>query len=420
MKKIIILAATAAFLFTACRQEADYHPYIGESGKLAYNTYTEQFEYIWKCMSMGYVFWDVDNTDWDAAYRNYLPKFQELDRIVESGGTVPTSTLAQLYEDMMGGMKDHHMYVRIRNLFPAADEMYRFAYVQPGDKEVSSRDYFIESASVERQRILDFLGNIESQYGIAAHETATYPVPELGSEVTYVYCLIVLPDGRKIPYLWQSLAAITPVVRSGNGNTVVEQWLKAIVETPHNELAGIILDNRDNRGGYQDDLDYLVGSFLNERTEIFKTRYKEGPGRLEHSVWTPYYIEPNKQFHRDITAENIPYVVICDINSVSMGEIEPMTIKAVLPTAHTIGERTYGGTGPLQPAEDVNLNYGGPFGDNSSSGLHYIYTSSFEAQIEGKVMEGLGHTPDQVILRKDYNGDLKPQLDAAIQYIMHK
>lgn len=420
MKKIIILAAIAALLSTACRQEADYHPYIGESGKLAYNTYAEQFEYIWKCMSTGYVFWDVDNTDWDAVYRDYLPKFQKLDRIVESGGTVPTATLAQLYDKMMGGMKDHHMLVRVQNLFPAADEPSRFAYVQPGNTEVCSRNYYIESAGEEKQRILSFLGDIESLYNIAAHETATYPVPELSSEVTYVYCLIVLPDGRKIPYLWQSMAAITPVIRSSDGNSVVEKWLKAIAETPRNELAGIILDNRDNRGGYQDDLDYLVGSFLNERTEIFKTRYKEGPGRLEHSVWTPYYIEPNARFHRDITAEDIPYVVICDINSASMGEIEPMVIKAVLPTAYTIGERTYGGTGPLQPAEDVNLNYGGPFGDNSATGLHYIYTSSFEAQIGGKVMEGIGFTPDEVILRKNHNGDLKPQLNAAIQYIMHR
>lgn len=416
MKKILLLALSALLLCCSCRKEADYLPYIGESGKLAYNNYTEQFEYIWKSMSAGYVFWDVDTTNWDAMYDRFLPKFQELDRIVEAGGTVSISTLGQLYNEMMGGMKDHHMLVRVQNLFPIAGEPL-FAYVQPGDREVVSRDYYYESSYEEKIRILSFLNNIESQYNIAAHETATYPIPEMNSEVTYVYCLIVLPDGRKIPYLWQSVAAIAPVLDAGYGNTVVEQWLKAIVETPRSELAGIILDNRDNRGGYQDDLDYLIGTFLNKRTEIFKTRYKEGPGRLEHSVWTPYYIEPNKKYHRDITAENIPYVVICDINSVSMGEIEPMTIKAVLPTAYTIGERTYGGTGPLQPAEDVNLNYGGPFGDNSINGLHYIYTSSFEALIGGKVLEGIGHIPDRIMLRKDHNGDLKPQLDAAIEYI---
>ena len=118
----------------------------------------------------------------------------------------------------------------------------------------------------------------------------------------------------------------------------------------------------------------------------------------------------------DLTTENIPYVVLCDLNSVSMGEIETAIIKKVLPTSHTIGERTYGATGPLQPTSSINLNYGGPFG-NIETMHHYIYTSTFEARIDGKVLEGTGYTPDQIILRKDHNDDLKPQLDAAIEYI---
>ena len=182
------------------------------------------------------------------------------------------------------------------------------------------------------------------------------------------------------------------------------------------QLGGIILDTRSNGGGYQDDLDYLVGSFINERTMIFKTRYKEGPGRMEYSTWCPYYQDPNRNYHRDITAENIPYVVIVDINSVSMAEIEPMVIKGIFPTAHIVGERTYGGTGPLQ-SDAVDLGYGGPFG-NSSAYNHYVYTSTFEALMDGRVQEGEGLTPDEVVLRKDDPAhSFKPQLDAALNYI---
>lgn len=47
----------------------------------------------------------------------------------------------------------------------------------------------------------------------------------------------------------------------------------------------------------------------------------------------------------------------------------------------------------------------------------YVYTFTFESQIGGKVLEGIGCVPDQTVLRKDHNGDFKPQLDAAIQYI---
>ncbi len=418
MKKIIISLAAFVLLFSACRKEADYFPYIGEDGKLAYSTYTEQFEYLWKVLSTGYVFWDVDTTNWDAAYNRFLPKFQELDRRFEQVGYVPTQELRDLYLQLVGGMRDHHMLFAVRNLYPAPDDPTSSIYISPYNIEIPSRDYYFESSSDENARILSFLENIESQYSVEEHKSCVAYEPELGMTVVYHYILFNLPDGRKIPYLWQSSAGITPVMlQNGDGAQLLDRYFRAIVETPRNKLAGIILDNRCNRGGYQDDLDYLIGNYLNQRTEIMKTRYKEGPGRLEHSVWTPYYIEPNKKYHRDITAENIPYVIICDINSVSMGEIEPMTIKAVLPTSYTIGERTHGGTGPLQPASCINLNYGGPFGDRSLASGHYVYTSSFEAQIGGVVWEGIGHTPDQIILRKDYNGDLKPQLDAAIQYI---
>jgi hypothetical protein len=418
MKKIITIAAILIAICTSCRKEADYMPYIGESGDLAYSTYAEQFDYLWKVLNTGYVFWDVDTTDWDAMYDRYFPAFQELDKKYEQVGYVQTEELKQLYTKVVGGMIDHHMAFRVRNLHPAPDDQSTYIDIRPANLELPTRDYYFESASDENAGIQAFLQGIESQYTVETHETSVGYAPELGMSVTYHYILFKLPDGRKIPYLWQSSAAITPIIlQNGETAQLLDHYFKAIVETPRSQLAGIILDNRCNRGGYQDDLDYLIGNYLNERTEIMKTRYKEGPGRLEHSVWTPYYIEPNKKYHRDITAENIPYVILCDINSVSMGEIEPMTIKAVLPTSHTVGERTHGGTGPLQPATSIDLNYGGPFGTSNLSVGHYVYTSSFESQIGGNVWEGIGLTPDEIVLRKDYNGDFRPQLDAAINYI---
>ena len=418
MKKIITIAAILVLIGTSCRKEADYMPYIGENGKLAYSTYTEQFDYLWRVLSTGYVFWDVDTTDWDAMYTRYLPAFQELDKKYEQQGYVPTDELQTLYTGLVGGLVDHHLTFRVRNLHPAPYDQSSTVSVTPYALEIPTRDYYYESAGEENQGIQIFLQNIENQYTVETHESCVAYVPDLGMTVYYHYILFVLPDGRKIPYLWQSSAGITPVMlQNGEGAQLLDHYFRAIMETPREQLAGIILDNRCNRGGYQDDLDYLVGSYLNQKTEIMKTRYKEGPGRLEHSPWTPYYIFPNTRYHRDITAENIPYVILCDINSVSMGEIEPMTIKAVLPTAHTIGERTHGGTGPLQPVNCIDLNYGGPFGASNLSVGHYVYTSTFEAQISGKVWEGIGHTPDEIVLRKDHNGDFKPQLDAAFRYI---
>ena len=110
--------ALAALVFSGCREEADYHPYIGETGDLAYDSYSSQFDYLWKCMSTGYVFWDVDETDWDAVYDEYMPKFQALDAKHEAGQDVTLAELETLYRGVVGGLKDHHFYFMVKNLFP--------------------------------------------------------------------------------------------------------------------------------------------------------------------------------------------------------------------------------------------------------------------------------------------------------------
>ena len=427
MKKAILLAALLGILLASCRKESDYVPYIGESHKLAYSTYEEQFTFIWKSISTGYVFWDVDSTDWDAVYDSYLPRFRALDQLHSKGKPVSIDSLTMLYGGIFGKMKDHHMSVVVQNIHPVPAEGKRLAVIRPGFEEVSQRDYFIENHNTEKTAIAAFLAQIETEgYTVEVHESGTFPFFEeaISSNVTYHYILFRLPDGRVVPYLWQSMAAFTPVIRSLGDTTatawgaeLLHHWLRAITDTPREQLAGIILDNRANSGGYQDDLDYLVGTFLNQPAEVMQTRYKEGPSRLEYSQWTPYIIHPNSTYHRDITAEHIPYVILCDLNSISMGEIEPMTAAAVLPTVFTIGERTYGANSPLQPYTDINLNYGGPFGDGSQYRGHYIYTSTFEAKLGGRITEGLGHTPDTTIRRIDHNGSFKPQLDAALHYI---
>lgn len=422
MKKFFVFPLLAVVIFASCRKEADYVPYAGNSSKLSYNNYTEQFQYLWKCMSIGYVFWDVDTVDWDAAYERFLPQFEALDKKYADSGYVRTSELEQIYTKLVGKMRDHHMTFVVNNLHPAPTDVTKRVIVRPGLLEVQSRDYYIESRSVAQNKLRSFLSMIHSYYTVTENDSATAYIPEFGTNVHYHYCLITLSDGRIVPYLWTSNAAITPVMRDVVGTTaqiLLDRWLTVICTTPRAQLAGMILDTRSNGGGYQDDLDYLVGSFINQRTAIFKTRYKEGPGRLEYSVWCPYYQDPNANYHRDITAENIPYVVLVDLNSVSMAEIEPMVIRDVFPTAYIIGERTYGGTGPLQN-DAQSLNYGGPFGDINNYN-HYVYTSTFEALMNGKVCEGEGIIPDLEVLRiSDPNRSFKPQLDAAINYLQSR
>ena len=421
MRRNIIILAVISLIFSGCRKEADYHPYIGENGALAYDNYSTQFEYLWKCLSTGYVFWDVDKTDWDAVYNEYMPKFAALDAKHKAGQVVRTSELQELYVGAMGGMKDHHMNIVVKNLFPPADEQKPIVIVSPGDLEIEKRDYYVEDREHSLMRFSEMLLSMNQVYEIESPEMVSYQDAS-GQKYTYYFCLIKLPDGRMIPYLWQSsvnmtntLSALGTTGPAGTAAAIIDHWFTAIKTMPREQLAGIILDNRCNTGGLNVDFKYVVGSFINTPIEVYKTRYKEGPNRLEHSVWTPMVINPLNTYYRDLTAENIPYVVLVDMYSTSMGEMEPIAIKKALPTSYIIGERTFGALGSLM-ASYIDITYGGPFG-NLNSMYHYVYTSTFESLMNGEVLEGIGFTPDKVVNRKDHNGDFKPQLDAAIEYI---
>ena len=114
MKKSALLAVATLLMLCSCRKESDNVPYIGESHKLAYSTYEEQFVFLWKSISTGYVFWDVETTNWDKVYRRFLPRFQALDRHYADSGYVRTDELSNLYGAVFGQMRDHHMTVVVQ------------------------------------------------------------------------------------------------------------------------------------------------------------------------------------------------------------------------------------------------------------------------------------------------------------------
>ena len=434
MKKYIYLTMMVlAACLTSCREEADPTIYYGEVSKLAYSTYTEQFHFLWKNISTGYVFWDVDTTDWDAKYDTYTPVFQQLDARVEAGQSVSTRELRDVYKEVFGGMRDHHMVVYVVNLHKTPGDAGAFS-VSPGRISYQAREERVnESNSAHQDSIQAYVTDtIVSDYAeaqakarIVDHRTITFDIKNeaLGevTDIVYSYNLFKLPDGRYIPYLWQQMAILTPVLAckgedsgAGQAAAILDEYFSKVATLPRDSIAGFILDNRGNSGGYQDDLDYLVGSHLNEEVTLSQTRYKDGPGRLEYSPWTDYKQKPVATYHRDITSEDIPYVILCDMASISMGELETIVAQDVLPTVHTIGERTYGATGPLQNNQ-VDLNYASIFGDSSTQ-KHYVYTSTFEMAFDGKIYEGVGYEPRQLCIRKEHGCTFRAAIDAALEY----
>lgn len=422
MRKIsLLILAAIALTFSSCRKTPDYVPYIGETTTLAYNTYAEQFDVLWNNINTGYVFWDVDETDWDDVYERLMPQFEALDLRAKEGKEVKNSELKALYEEAMGGLIDHHMSIQVKNFYSYSWD--NVISINPSNNEIKKRDYYWKDNGA--------LSNDISQFNqkLVANSIQGYKIIDGGYEkintddmhVSVCYILFQLPDGRYVPYLWQSgykmsliMTGLNNIYSSYNkAAQLIEKWMNVGLKMNKKDLAGVILDNRCNSGGYLSDLNYVVSPFIKKDLEVMSTRYKEGPGRLEHSVWSPVTIKPSSE-NRDLASEDIPYVVLSNIYSISMGEITTYNISQ-LPTGYVIGERTYGATGPLL-SDAIDLTYGGPFGDIERE-RHYVYTSTYEIKThEGFVPEGKGFTPNKEVLTRD--AGVKGQLDAALEYIM--
>ena len=72
----ILLALSVSTLLFACREEK---PAISNpQDDIRLTCWDDVFESFWNGMNYSYAFWDVDPTDWDAVYREYKPRFQDL------------------------------------------------------------------------------------------------------------------------------------------------------------------------------------------------------------------------------------------------------------------------------------------------------------------------------------------------------
>ncbi len=419
MKRILFLCLAAlALCVTSCRQKGTE---LMNPNTVHYNTPSEQFNAIWHGINNCYAFWDIDPTNWDSLYRVYSPRFEKLDEWIEKN-YLPTDTLNAYYTDMCSHFIDHHMVIDVYNMWrdPTNANDEEFVDVRPGDIEVRQRSYYHEAFSDSLLLVC-----IENAGGKGAYATGK---PGSGEYRSALACNF---DG--IAYLKLSGYMLTPVFNASDSVSVsiqnvymqFHQWCAA------KDLKGIILDNRGNRGGYINDLNYVVAPFLKNEMSLGHTRHKEGLGRYDYSPWVPYIVKngdvPYHQIKSNYPAApidsigdiDVPIVVLADINSVSMGEMTTQAIKQ-MPNGCFIGERTFGGHGELHGSV-FEQDYGGSFGDGQLKSIaHYVYTSNNVVRdADGKITEGIGYTPTYEVRYDEaqMRAGTDVQLNAALNYI---
>ena len=134
------------------------------------------------------------------------------------------------------------------------------------------------------------------------------------------------------------------------------------------DVQGVIIDVRSNGGGYNRDLNQVLGKLVPQNHTAFYSRQKNGIGRLDYAPWVPEEIKWQERT-REL---QVPVVVLADVNSVSMAEMTAMAVLS-LPNGAVIGERTFGGNGSLAPANEYfDMTYSGFFEND----VMWIYTTN--------------------------------------------
>ena len=406
---ILVLVITTG-IFTGCRQRGDVFLDPNDDLSMRYNTYAGQFDVIWRGLNTHYVFWSEDPTNWDEVYKTMHPMFARLDSIYDADGTVADSVaFVRLYAAATATLIDHHMTLRWKDVHTQK----QYVYV-PGLMEVSQRDYAYGGNYVKDS--LKAAINNYMQIGLL-DEGGRWG--EL-NDIENFYGLLLLENGKRIAYLWQSGYDMIGSLNVNPANEKESQFIKNIDRwmqscTQDSQLAGIILDNRNNYGGKVRDLSLVIGAFIQEPLYYADLRYKEGPGRYEYTDWFADYVDTCTLYpRRDLKAENIPFVVLVNAHSISLGEASAQVAKS-LPTSYVIGERTFGAHGQL--ISIPSYFYDGTFGNKN--GKHYVYTSNLQTRFVGEeVLEGKGITPDKEIIQRDKG--LNAAMEEAIEYIKSK
>ena len=407
MKVKFLLLFAFALSLTGCRQEPTE---VYDPTQAPVVSISQQFSLMWEMLDRGYVFWDVDKTDWDAVYTEYLPKFKALDNRKE----IPTEELAALYKEACATLVDHHLHIRIKNYFAPADETGdKTVHITPGDDEVKKRPYY---TTISDQDFTAFYNALRAQGRVSdfkdgyflATNNSRFRITSFVIDGAYSYLHF---NGFFLNELASGVCkdGIDFKQPATDAMEALKQWQAQINDK---NIKGLILDLRNNGGGDSSDLYRVLGPLTENKFTLGYTHYKQGLGRLDYSEWAPWQVTPNP----DIPAQKgLPIACLINANSVSMGEITPTAIK-MMPNTKVIGERSYGATGPL--ISDSNFTYGTPA--SSKDGSVYAYTSTLcFKDTHGRILEGNGVEPDQTV---SYDKDAflqgnDPQLAAALQFV---
>ena len=241
----------------------------------------DNFEYLWKQCNDKYSFFTLKKINWDEIKIKYSSKIYE---------DMSQDSLFNVLGSMLTELKDDHT-----NLF--------------SNFNISNfKVHNLSQDNFDLRVITDnYLGQKYYSTGPFTHD--------------------FIANGQ-IGYI--NFPAFTGTVDNTNLDFILERY---------KNTKGIILDLRENGGGRISDIGFLTSRFVEEKTLVYYSRIKTGPGKEDFSESLPVYATP----HNGIRYKK-KLVVLIDRGTYSAGSFAALAFKA-LPNTILIGDTTGGGLG---------------------------------------------------------------------------
>lgn len=249
----------------------------------------ENFQLLWKTVDENYCFFDLKEIDWKEIKIKYEKKVTD---------DMDEKALFAICSDMLNELKDGHVNLssdfntsRYWDWFTDYPQNFNWGIVE---RNYLGKDYII--AGKIKARNINSIGYLRYE-------------------------------------------SFENLITSKNTKEIIKQL---------GPIKGLIIDIRDNGGGYETMVDTLASSFFDKKTIVGYIRYKEGPSHSDFSKYFPRYI---KRTSDDIYKGEI---VVLTNRLVYSSANYFVSVMSTLPNVTIIGDKTGGGGGAPFSSELYN------------------------------------------------------------------
>ncbi len=288
----------------------------GIVGPDASSTAVAEFDQVWNDFDLHYSLFDAKQIDWNEARALYRPRVLA---IAADPFTDKDDELSSVISTMLGTLRDDHVLFR-------------------GSRVTSGRGV-IRNVPVNTTPFVQYVGSFS--------------------------------DGLSFGTVNASIGYINIGTFDGTG------WVAEIDSalTVLDSAKVMIIDVRNNDGGFLDNALSVAGRFAQRTTTAAYVRYRNGPLHTDFTAPIAQAVSPSgtRRF------EGTVYVLTAR-NTVSAAELFVMAMQALGRTT-VVGDTTAGETG-------------GPFARELQNGWSYQFPESIEFTLDGHEFEGIGLGPD--------------------------